>query len=58
VIKERLRVFLQERLKLELSEEKTVITHATSQTARFLGYEIYSAHADSKRDGRNLLMLM
>jgi hypothetical protein len=52
-IKERLRVFLQERLKLELSGEKTVITHATSQTARFLGYEIYSAHADSKRDGRN-----
>lgn len=29
-----------------------MITHATSQTARFLGYELYSAHADSKRDQR------
>jgi hypothetical protein len=52
VIKERLRVFLCEQLKLELSTEKTMITHATSQTARFLGYNIYSAHADSKRDQR------
>jgi group II intron reverse transcriptase/maturase len=52
VIKERLRRFLGEHLKLELSVEKTLITHATSQAARFLGYEIYSAHADSKRDQR------
>jgi group II intron reverse transcriptase/maturase len=52
VIKEHLRVFLRDQLKLELSAEKTLITHATSQTARFLGYEIYSAHADSKRDQR------
>jgi group II intron reverse transcriptase/maturase len=53
VIKERLRMFLQEQLKRELSAEKTVITHATSQAARLLGYEIYSAHADSKRDRGN-----
>jgi hypothetical protein len=29
-----------------------MISHATSQPARFLGYEICSAHADSKRDQR------
>ncbi len=52
VIKERLREFLRDHLKLELSEEKTLITHANTQTARFLGYEIYSAHEDSKRDQR------
>lgn len=51
-IKERLRVFLRDELKLELSVDKTLITHASTQTARFLGYEIYSAHADSKRDHR------
>jgi hypothetical protein len=33
---------------LELSESKTVITHATSQAARFLGYEICTHHADMK----------
>jgi group II intron reverse transcriptase/maturase len=39
-IKERIRNFLKESLKLELSEEKTLITHATNEAARFLGYEI------------------
>jgi Reverse transcriptase (RNA-dependent DNA polymerase) len=39
-IKQQLRVFLQEQLKLELSEEKTLITHARSEAARFLGYQI------------------
>lgn len=28
---------------LDLSEEKTLITHATSERARFLGYEIYTS---------------
>ena len=32
--------FLREELGLKLSEEKTLITHARSQAARFLGYEI------------------
>ena len=40
--------FLRDELKLELSESKTVITHATSQVARFLGYEIRTQHADTK----------
>jgi group II intron reverse transcriptase/maturase len=51
-IRDRLRAFLREHLKLELSEEKTLITHAASKAARFLGYEISSMHADDKRDAR------
>jgi group II intron reverse transcriptase/maturase len=37
-IKQRLSTFLQEELKLELSEAKTLITHAKTETARFLNY--------------------
>ena len=32
--------FLRDTLKLELSRDKTLITHATSQAAKFLGYEL------------------
>ena len=39
-IKRRLAQFLQDDLKLELSETKTLITHARTDAARFLGYEI------------------
>jgi len=39
-IKHRLAAFLREDLKLELSPAKTLITHARTQRARFLGYEI------------------
>ena len=51
-IKQQLRMFLQEELKLELSEEKTLITHAKSEAARFLGYEISTMHDDTKRTKR------
>src|SRR6266851_1589562 len=37
-IKQRLQEFLRETLKLELSQEKTLITHARTEAARFLGY--------------------
>ena len=47
-IKSKIGAFLRDELKLELSEPKTLITHATSQAARFLGYEIKTQHADSK----------
>jgi group II intron reverse transcriptase/maturase len=47
-IKARIRAFLRNELKLELSEAKTLITHAASQAARFLGYEIRTQHADTK----------
>ncbi|MBI5028996.1 MAG: maturase [Chloroflexi bacterium] len=47
-IKEKLREFLRDHLKLELSEEKTLITHARTEAAKFLGYEIVTQQVDSK----------
>ena len=47
-IKARLATFLRDDLKLELSEGKTLITHARTSAARFLGYEITVRHADHK----------
>jgi group II intron reverse transcriptase/maturase len=47
-IKHKLGVFLREQLKLELSQAKTLITHARTEKARFLGYEIRVLHNDSK----------
>jgi group II intron reverse transcriptase/maturase len=47
-IKRQLAQFLQEDLKLELSEHKTLITHASASAARFLGYEITAQH-DNRR---------
>lgn len=52
-IREELTVFLRDELKLELSAEKTLITHARTRAARYLGYEIIVQHSDSKiTDGR------
>lgn len=48
-IKKEIGRFLQEELKLELSEAKTLITNARSEKARFLGYEISVSQADEKR---------
>src|SRR5262249_413439 len=39
-IKTRIRTFLRDTLKLEMSEEKTLITHGHTEMARFLGYDI------------------
>ena len=50
-IKQRLAQFLRDDLKLELSQDKTLITHARSSAARFLGYEITVQHADSRLTG-------
>jgi group II intron reverse transcriptase/maturase len=47
-IKDQLARFLRDELKLELSHEKTLITHARTQPARYLGYEIIVQHADRK----------
>ena len=47
-IKARLAAFLRDDLKLELSPGKTLITHARTQAARFLGYEITVLHNDRK----------
>ncbi len=47
-IKARLAAFLRDDLKLELSQDKTLITHARTQAAKFLGYEITVLHNDRK----------
>jgi len=50
-IKQRLTAFLRDELALELSQDKTLITHARTQAARFLGYEITVLHNDRKVTG-------
>ena len=45
-IKQRLARFLRDGLRLELAQDKTLITHARTQAARFLGYEITVQHND------------
>ncbi|MCA6035521.1 MULTISPECIES: reverse transcriptase/maturase family protein [Bacteroides] len=47
VIKADLAKYMQEQLKLELSDEKTLITNAQDK-AKFLGYEIYVQRSESK----------
>ena len=47
-IKARLAEFLRETLGLELNQEKTLITHARTQRARFLGYDISVQHCNTK----------
>jgi hypothetical protein len=47
-IKSKVTAFLHDELRLELSQSKTLITHATSQAARFLGYQIRAQHSDVK----------
>jgi hypothetical protein len=39
-IRDEIRQFLKDRLKLELSQEKTRITHAKSEEATFLGMRL------------------
>lgn len=51
-IKDKVRKFLQT-IQLELSEEKTLITHANTEKARFLGYDIQTALENSKRTQGN-----
>ena len=53
-IKHQLKTFLKDELKLELSESKTLITHARSQKARFLGYDIHVIQNNQLRDKRGI----
>lgn len=64
-IRDRLTEFLGERLNLTLSVEKTLITHAADEKARFLGYEITVTRSGSliSEDGKratngNIALLM
>ena len=47
-IREKLARFLRETLALELNREKTLITHARTEAARFLGYGITVQHNSTK----------
>jgi hypothetical protein len=47
-IKARLAAFLRETLALELNAGKTLITHARTGAARFLGYQITVQHSSTK----------
>jgi group II intron reverse transcriptase/maturase len=49
-IKGKIGRFLSHRLKLELSEHKTLITHGRTEVVRFLGYEIVVHNNDAKHD--------
>lgn len=49
-IKERIAAFLRTELKLTLSAEKTLLTHARAGKARFLGYEIGIMESQTKFD--------
>lgn len=50
MIKAELKAFIAETLKMELSEEKTLITHS-GKTARFLGYDIRVRRSNQLKSG-------
>lgn len=50
-IKDQLATFLRDELGLELNADKTLITHARTEAARYLGYEIIMQHGDTKITG-------
>ena len=50
-IKEDIKNFLYDKLKLTLSEKKTLITHGNKH-AKFLGYEIYVRRSEERRVGK------
>jgi len=49
-IKQKLGEFIRTEMKLELSEAKTLITHARTEKAKFLGYEIFTHHNNNARE--------
>ena len=51
-IKQQRGQFLRDPLKLEMSQEKTLITHASTQTARFLNYHMVNQQNDTKHTRR------
>lgn len=52
-IKQKLHIFLQEKLRLQLNLNKTLITHARQEKATFLGYTVHIAiNNDKLKDGK------
>jgi hypothetical protein len=56
-IRDQLAVFLRDKLKLELSPEKTLITHARTGAARFLGYQITTQRSRARRAVNGVIAL-
>jgi hypothetical protein len=56
-IKKRLAQFLHDDLKLELSQEKTLITHARTQAAKYLGYEVSVQHSRTRPSVNGVIRL-
>ena len=52
-IKQHLADFLKTQLRLELSSDKTLITHARSAAARFLGYDVTVMQDNRKHTNGN-----
>ena len=52
IIKRQIAEFLLNELDLELSVEKTLITHARTEGARFLGYKITILHENTKHSSK------
>jgi len=50
-IKEQIGTFLKDQLNLEMSEDKTLITHGRTEVAHFLGYEIEIFQNDTRLSG-------
>lgn len=48
-IRDQIRDFLKRELGLDLSMEKTLITHARTEKARFLGYDLRIMHSQERR---------
>ncbi|HEM2715034.1 TPA: reverse transcriptase [Streptococcus suis] len=51
-IKKQIGDFLNTKLSLELSQEKTLITHTTGESAKFLGYEIKAQRVNDYIDNK------
>lgn len=56
-IRDRLGEFLGTNLKLTLSVEKTLITHAVDEKAKFLGYEIRATRSKTRREANGRIGL-
>jgi hypothetical protein len=52
-VKAAIGAFLKDKLRLEMSASKTLITHSRTEHARFLGYDISIYHVDDKLSPRS-----
>ncbi|MGZ3433981.1 MAG: reverse transcriptase domain-containing protein, partial [Isosphaeraceae bacterium] len=56
-VKQCLAEFLRDDLKLEMAQDKTLITHARTGAAKFLGYEITVQHSHNRRTANGVIGL-